>query len=258
MPADLPPNPWFSVPRPSASAPLRYWCFPYAGGGAAVWQAWSAALAPATELVAIRLPGRENRLREPCVTRLTPLVERLADEIAAATTSPYVLGGHSMGALLAFEVARRLRHLGLPPPRALIATGARAPHCPRTEPDLHALPDDVFVHEVNARYGGIPAVMLENRDFLELFVPALRADLEVFETYVHQPGVPLNCPLLALGGTADARVSRDQTLAWREHTTGAFESAFFPGDHFFTQSHAAAVTARLGDFLQRQVRDVTG
>lgn len=255
MPAPLAPSRWLSRPRPEPSAPLRLWCFPYAGAGAAVWHPWAAPLAETADLVAIRLPGRESRLMETPATRIGPLADALATEIAPYSHEPYALCGHSLGALLAHETARRLRAAGRPSPVALIASGARAPHCPRTEPDLHGLPDDAFIDQVDQRYQGIPKELLANREFLELFLPALRGDLEIFETYVHTPDEPLAIPLLALGGTEDPRVSRDQTLAWQAHTTGRFEAEFFSGGHFFTQTQHATVTARVATFL-RQVGPV--
>lgn len=187
---------------------------------------------------------------ESPATRLAPLAEALATEIAPYTHEPFALCGHSLGALLAFETARRLRAAGRPGPAAMVVSGARAPHCPRTEPDLHGLPDGSFIDEVDRRYQGIPKELLANREFLELFLPALRGDLAVFETYQHEPGEPLQSPLLAMGGNEDPRVSRDQTLAWRQHTAGPFEAEFFSGGHFFTQSQLPGVTARVSAFLR--------
>ena len=251
MPAQLAPSRWLSRPRPDPIAPLRLWCFPYAGAGAAAWHPWAAPLAGVADLVAIRLPGRENRLMEAPATRIEPLADALAAEIAPYSHEPYALCGHSLGALLAYETARRLRSAGRPAPVALIASGARAPHCPRNEPNLHGLPDDAFIGEVDRRYQGIPKELLANREFLDLFLPALRGDLAVFENYQHEPDEPLASPLLSMGGTEDPRVSRDQTLAWREQTSGEFEAEFFPGGHFFNQSSLTAVTKRVVTFLRK-------
>lgn len=249
----LAPSRWLSRPRPNPTAPLRLWCFPYAGAGAAAWHPWSAPLSGAAEVIAIRLPGRESRLAEPTATRIGPLADAIAAEIAPYSHEPYALCGHSLGALLAYETARRLRTAGRPGPAAFVASGARAPHCPRTEPDLHGLPDDRFIDEVDRRYQGIPKELLANREFLELFLPALRGDLAVFETYQHLPAEPLGAPLLALGGTEDPRVTREQTLAWKDHSTGAFDAVFFPGGHFFTQTQVEAVTGRVAAFLRQSV-----
>lgn len=249
----LPASPWFSCPRPTPAARVRYWCMPYAGGGAAAWFPWAAPLDPVAELVAIRLPARENRLTEPPITDLLALSRELATAIAPHAREPFALGGHSLGALLAFEVTRELRRRGSPLPVALIASGARAPHCPRTEPDLHHLPDDDFIREVDERYQGIPPALLANREFLDLFLPALRGDLKAFETYQHRPEPPLSIPLLSLAGDRDPRVSTAQTLAWQTHTTGEFNSKTFPAGHFFLPNQIEMVTKEMQDFIARVV-----
>ncbi len=249
MLAPLAASKWLSCPRPDSLAPLRLWCFPFAGGGAAAWHPWSTKLAGTAEVVAFRLPGRESRLGEPPLRECTQLIAALADHIAPHTNEPYAFCGHSLGALLAFEVARVRRERNLPGPAGLIASGARAPDTPRREPNLHALPDDEFVTQVDRRYGGIPPALLAQREFLELFLPALRADLTVFETYSHAVAAPLALPLLALGGESDPRVSRGDLLAWETHVTGPFSAEFFPGGHFFLQPEIEKVIPRVRHFL---------
>ncbi|MDB4385624.1 alpha/beta fold hydrolase [Opitutaceae bacterium] len=224
---------------------------PYAGGGAAAWYPWATHLGPVAELVAIRLPARESRLTESPVTDLLTLSRELATAIAPHTNEPYALGGHSLGALLAFEVTRELRRRGSPLPVALIASGARAPDCPRNEPDLHHLPDDDFIREVDQRYQGIPPALLANREFLDLFLPVLRGDLKAFESYHHHSESPLNLPLLSLWGDRDPRVSMAEALAWRAHTTSAFESKTFSAGHFFLPDQIEMVTKEMRDFLAR-------
>lgn len=242
---------WFSRPRPSPDARLRLWCLPFAGGGAAAWHPWAPALGPDIEVVAVRLPGRESRLAEPPGADPAELVASLVHELSPYLDAPYALCGHSLGALLAYAVARELAAAGRPPARALIVSGVRAPHLPRTEPDLHALPDSVLIAELDGRYGGIPPELRNQPDVLALFLPALRADLKVYETFPLAAVQPLPTPLLALGGDADPVVPRAQILAWRAHTAAEFAAAFYPGGHFFIQTHLPAVTARVRDFLQR-------
>jgi len=142
-----------------------------------------------------------------------------------------------------------LRARNLPGPAGLIASGARAPDTPRREPNLHALPDDEFIVHVDRRYGGIPPAILAQREFLELFLPALRADLTVFETYTYAADKPLGLPLLALGGESDPRVSRGDLLAWKSHASGPFSAEFFPGGHFFIQPEVDRVIPKLRHFL---------
>jgi medium-chain acyl-[acyl-carrier-protein] hydrolase len=240
---------WVSCARPDPAAPWRLWCLPFAGGGASAWNPWSARLAGIAEIAALRPPGRESRLREAPSTRWRPLVEHLLAEMTPHLGRRYALAGHSLGAMLAFELARLARDRGLPAPAALIVSGARAPGTPRREPDLHALPDAEFIEELDRRYQGIPPGLRSEPELLALLLPVMRADLTIFETYAHAAGAPLALPILAMSGVSDPHVSREEALAWGRQTTGKFEAEFFPGGHFFVQSELGAVTARVARFL---------
>jgi medium-chain acyl-[acyl-carrier-protein] hydrolase len=240
---------WVSCVRPDPAAPWRLWCLPFAGGGASAWNPWNARLAGVAEIAALRPPGRESRLREPPAGQWAPLVEHLLREMEPHLGRRYALAGHSLGAMLAFELARLARARGLPEPAALIVSGARAPDAPRREPDLHALPDGEFIEELDRRYQGIPPGVRSEPELLALLLPVMRADLTVFETYAHAPGAPLAIPVLAMSGESDPHVSRAEALAWGEHTTGRFEAEFFPGGHFFIQSQLGPATARVARFL---------
>ncbi|MDO8539062.1 MAG: thioesterase domain-containing protein [Opitutaceae bacterium] len=244
-------NKWLSCPQPGIPAPLRLWCFPFAGGGAAAWHPWAPRLSGVAQIVAFRLPGRESRLAEPPIASPVTLIAALAAEMAPYADETYAVYGHSLGGILAFETARELRARGLPEPRAVVISGVRAPHLPRTEPDLHHLPAEEFVYQIHHRYGGIPDEIRDDAEFIELMLPALRADLSVYETYQFRNGAPLNAPLLALGGFHDATVPREQILGWARHTASRFECEFFPGEHFFVQSHLGAVTQRVRMFLSQ-------
>lgn len=247
--APICPSKWLSSPPPGSSAPLRLWCLPFAGGGAASWHPWAPRLGGVAQIVAYRLPGRESRLAEKPITCPRELVAALAAELTPYVHEAYALCGHSLGGLLAFEIARTIRSRGLPGPRGLVISGVRAPHLPRTEPDLHHLPPEELVYQLHHRYGGIPDEIRDDAELIELMLPALRADLAVYEKYEYGPGATLTQPLLALGGSADPTVPRHQILEWARHTTGRFESAFFPGGHFFLQSHLATVLQRVRIFL---------
>lgn len=249
-----PPSPpagaWVSCARPDPAAPWRLWCLSYAGGGAAGWHPWAARMAGVAEVAALRTPGRESRLREAPRTHWAPIVEELSAAMAPHLGRRHVLIGHSLGAVLAFELARRARSAGLPAPAALIVSGARAPHVSRREPDLRGLPDAELIVEMDRRYQGIPPAVRAEPELLALVLPAMRADLAVFETYACAPAEPLALPVLALGGEADPHVGREDLEAWREHTRGPFAAELFPGGHFFIQSGLAAVSARVTRFLQ--------
>jgi medium-chain acyl-[acyl-carrier-protein] hydrolase len=242
---------WLTCPRPDARAPLRLWCVPFAGGGAAVWHVWAAALAGLTELVAVRAPGRENRVGEPPLVNLWDYVASLVEQIAPYAHEEYAMCGHSLGALVVFELVRALRVRGLGLPRALIVCGARAPHHPPDLPLLHKLPRDQFIVAVEERYGAIPSEIRDHPEFLDLLLPTLRADLEMYETYQHPIGRPVDVPLLALGGDSDTVVSPSEVFDWQAHTSGAFEAEIVPGGHFFPQDNVVATTQRVRQFLTK-------
>jgi len=224
-------------------------CFGYAGGGASIFRSWAPRLSPLIDLVPVQLPGREERFRERAHRRMEPLVDALSAEIGAKLAPPFAFLGYSMGALVAYEIARRLEETGGVAP-ALVAVGAhRAPRLPRVEPPLHALPGAEFWSHLN-RYGGVDSKVMGDERIRAVFEPTLRADFEVVETYRHRPGPPLRCPVLAFAGRADAFAAPDAMRPWDEVSSGGFELVVFDGGHFFLRSEADAmirsIETRLG------------
>lgn len=230
-------NLWITCPRPSPQARLRLFCFPYAGGGASVFRTWSDDL-PSIEVCPVQLPGRETRLREPPFTRLEPLVEAVLQALRPYITMPFAFFGHSLGALISFELARTLARQNAPGPVRLFVSGRWAPQVQKANSSIHRLPEPEFMAELG-RLSGTPAEVLQNAELMELFLPVLRADFEVNETYVYTAGEPLDCPVSAFGGLQDSVTSRDELAAWREQTSGAFVLRMFPGGHFFLHSARA-------------------
>lgn len=218
--------------RPNPQARLRLFCFPYAGGGASIFHTWSASLPQEIALYPVQLPGRENRLRERPFTHLTPLIQTLAQVIQPYLNRPFAFWGHSLGALISFELARQLRRQNDPLPDYLLVSGYRAPHKPPLHSPIHQLPDAEFVEELR-RFNGTPEAVLGNAELLQLFLPLLRADFAASETYIYTAEPPLRCPISAFGGLKDAEVDQDSLVAWREQTCSTFTLHMFPGDHFF-------------------------
>lgn len=225
-------NAWLTCPRPNPAAAVRLFCFPYSGAAASIYYPWADQLPASIEVCPVQLPGHGTRLQEPLATRLAPQVEALAAGLAPAFDRPFAFFGHSMGALLSFELARYLRWQGRPGPTHLFVSGHGAPHLPDRNPPLHALPDDQFVVKLR-ELNGTPEEVLHHQELLQLLIPVLRADFAVCETYVYQPEPPLNCPISAYGGLGDGYVNREELAAWREQTTGSFSLRMFPGDHFY-------------------------
>jgi medium-chain acyl-[acyl-carrier-protein] hydrolase len=226
---------WFLHPRPNPHASLRLFCLPYAGGGASIFRSWPESLPLGVEVVPIELPGRETRLRERPFSRLSALVDELVEVLPPHLDRPFALFGHSMGALIGFELARALRDRGRREPTCLFVSAAGAPHTANPHPLLHAMPDDEL-HRHLRRLNGTPPAVLEHQELMKIFLPLLRADLEVCETYAYRPATPLAAPIFAFGGARDRLVSRERLEAWREETRSGFSHWTLPGDHFFLNS----------------------
>jgi len=224
-------------PRPDAR--LRLFALPHTGGGAGTFRAWAALLPPRVELVAIRLPGRESRFHEPAFDRIGTLVDGVLDALAAELDRPYAWLGHSMGALVAYELCRAARRRGLPEPARLIVAGRRAPHLPATEPTVHDAPDAQLAQRLRD-IAGTPEELLDTA-LLRPLLPLLRADFAVSETYRWTPEPPLRTPISALGGSADPLARPDELAAWSAHTTGGCGVRLYPGDHFFLHHRAQLV-----------------
>ncbi|MBA2324364.1 MAG: thioesterase [Pseudonocardiales bacterium] len=225
---------WVQVSRPRPSARLRLICLPAAGGGASRYRDWPAHLPDDVEVVSVQLPGRENRFNEPPIETMEQLVGPLLDGLAGHLVPPFALFGHSMGALIAFELVRRLRASGVAPVH-VFASGCRAPDLPGRSPDRHTLPDREFLAAIE-ELGGIPPELLTEREFLDAMLPSLRGDCTLVETYAFRPQAPLSCPVSAFGGLRDKEVPPEDVRAWSRHTTGTFRVHLLPGDHFFVNS----------------------
>jgi len=229
-------NLWISCPAPDPQAKVRLFCFPFAGAGTAVYFPWAKSLSPFIELCAVRLPGRESRLRERPHTRLAPLMEELVVALGPYFDRPFVFFGHSMGSILAFELARTLVAKGLPQPLHLIVSGHRAPQLPDPRPPLYQLSDDRFVQEMQVRYNGIPSVILENEELLRLFLPAMRADITILDTYQYRDASPFTFPISTYSGQEDPSVTLSELQAWQKQTNAEFSLTRLPGDHFYFQN----------------------
>lgn len=224
-------------------------CLPHAGGSASFFFPVSRALAPAVEVLAVQYPGRQDRRDEPNIPSLHELADRIFAVLGQLDDRPLALFGHSMGAVLAYEVALRMRDAGLASPVRLFASGRRAPSRHREE-RVHEQSDAQIVAELRA-LSGTDAAMLADPEMLELIMPAIRSDYRAVETYRYRPGPMLDCPVTVLTGDSDPRVSIDEATAWQEHTTGQTELHVLPGGHFFLVDQSERVIGLLTEKLDR-------
>lgn len=211
--------------------------------GSVFWFPLSAALAPDVDVLAVQYTGRQERRHEPPITDLDEFADAVARALTPLLDRPYALLGHSMGALLGYEVARRLRRWGHPAPVGLFASGRRAPHINRGE-DVH-LRDDAGVVAELRRMSGTDSGLLGDDELLRLVLPAVRADYQAVETYRYQPGRALDCPITVLTGDADPHVLRQEDVAWSVHTTSTHEVRAYPGGHFFLTGRFGEIAALL-------------
>lgn len=211
---------------------MRLFCFPYAGGGASAYRLWQDELPAGIEVCGVQLPGREWRFREKPATTLDELLPALVDVLYEWVDRPFAFFGHSMGALIAFALAQRLQASGNPMPAVLFASAHPAPHLPSVTTRLVRLPDRELIEELRAM-GGTPQELLDNRELLELFLPALRADLSLCASHVHRQGPKLALPIEVFGGLADRTVTHGELTPWSVHTESQFRIRMLPGNHFF-------------------------
>lgn len=244
----VPDGLWLRRHTPAREATRRVVCFPHAGGSASFFHPLARVAAPGVEVVAVQYPGRQDRLGEPCVEDLETLADHVHDALARRDDGvPTVLFGHSMGALVAFEVARRLGRAALSRPARLVVSGRRAPSVVREE-TVHLLDDDGLAAEV-ARLGGTDPRLLADQEIRDLVLPAVRGDYRAVETYRHEPGEPLSCPVTVLTGDTDPRVTEAEARGWEPYTRGPFALRVFPGGHFFLNNRWPEVMELLAEPL---------
>jgi medium-chain acyl-[acyl-carrier-protein] hydrolase len=242
------PERWVTRPVPNPGASLRLFCLPYAGGGSSIFRAWGETLPTTVDVCPVQLPGRENRFEERPFTNLRDLVETLAHALDPYLDRPFALFGHSMGALIAFELARQLRRESRAAPAHLLVSGFRAPQLPGREDPIHNLPQTEFMDELR-ELNGTPEEILQVSELMELLLPVLRADFTMVETHTHSPEAPLACPISAYGGLDDRHATRETLAPWRDQTQERFSLELLPGDHFFLRSAVTPLLEAISKLL---------
>ncbi|SHF27149.1 thioesterase II family protein [Streptoalloteichus hindustanus] len=233
--------------RPRPLARRRLVCFPHAGGGGGFFRSWLDLVPADVELVAVQYPGREDRTREAFVSDMAELADAVAEDLARDLTRPLVLFGHSMGASVAYEVARRLAARRPEAVELLAVSGQVGPREQRRTPVehmTHRLDDERFGQAL-AELGGTPAEVLADPELRALLFPVVRNDYRLIESYEPAPAPPLSVDVLALIGDRDEGADLTAVSAWADATTGRFRLRVFPGDHFFLVPHRREVVAAI-------------
>ncbi len=242
-------DPWMHIIKSHPLARLRLVCFSYAGGGASIYRSWLNKLPAEIELCAVQLPGRENRIIDAPFVQLPPLIQTLAPALKPYLTKPCVFFGHSMGALVSFELARELRKQQGEGPLHLFVSSYRAPQLPDPDPPVHRLPDAEFTAELH-KLNGTPHSVLANEELMQMMIPLLRADFTLCETYAYHQEEPLPIPITVFGGLQDLDIRIEQLEAWSEQTCSSFDLTMFQGDHFYIHTQRDALLNVLSQRLR--------
>ena len=240
---------WLPYWQRKRQARVRIFCLPYAGGGASLFRDLIARAPEALEICPIQLPGRENRVSEAPFMHMAPLLETLKRVLQPYLDMPYAFFGHSMGALICFELARVYEQDRQTAPLHLFVSGHAAPHLPTSRPHIRHLPEVQFLEELR-RFKGTPEEVLQHKELVQMLVPLLRADFSLCETYNCQPAPPLVCPISAFSGLQDQEVPPEAITGWHTQTSGAFRARFWHGNHFFVRhEHERLLTAFTKDLF---------
>ncbi len=238
-----PASKWFPLVDPG---PLRLFCFPHAGGGSGMFRGWREGLKGIAGIAPACLPGREQRLGEPPMESMEQLVTALVQAIRPLLDGPFAFFGHSMGAVVAFELVRALRRAGVNLPTVLIVSAARAPQFREHYTPLPDPSEEEFLDQLR-RLEGMPVEVLEHPESLNVVLPALHADARLYRRYVYRPEPSLPLPLVAFGGREDPNVRPEHVDAWREQTSAKFEWREFAGGHFYLQQRRQDFLKALAD-----------
>jgi surfactin synthase thioesterase subunit len=224
-------------------------CFPFAGGSAAVFGGWGQLLKPEVEVWAALPRGRGMRFRERPFGTVEAMVEEYFTALLPNLELPFSFYGHSLGGLVAFELARRLQEAGLAMPERVFVGASAPPHLGLIHEEIHQLPDDEFVSAIQERYAGIPVEVLNEPDLIEMFLPALKADFAAYERYRFVETNPVACPVTAFAGAGDRGIAPQLIEEWRRHTAAEFSLKTVPGDHFFLSTSGDAVLTTIRESL---------
>jgi medium-chain acyl-[acyl-carrier-protein] hydrolase len=241
---------WIARPRPAVSPTLRVICFPHVGAGGAAFNSWLDRLPAGVELCVIRMPGRENRLREPLIDDWRVLFDLLEPELAPLLDRPFAVLGHCSGSVLAYELSRRLRAAESPEPILLVLSSTEAPAERKIDDPLHMLPDRELISRV-IEYGGMASEVIDDPGLMEMFGRILRADYRVIERLEYSAGPPLDVPITVIGGRHDEFVSCQAMAAWSAETTREFSLHLLNAGHYILSDAGELVADIAAHLVER-------
>lgn len=226
-------NIWIKYGNKNPDAKIRLFCLPYAGASASIYNKWQNEFGKLIEVQPIQLPGRENRYEEKYDTNVKDLVQNISVGIEQFLDKPFAIFGHSMGAILAYELSCEIYKRYAKKLTALFVSACRCPEqMSDYKPIIHNLPDDEFFKAVQG-YNGIHPEFLQSKEFIQYFIPILRNDFKTVETYTYEKKSQLECPIIAYCGINDSNILTDQVIKWQDYTSDKFSYKIFEGDHFF-------------------------
>lgn len=238
---------WFRAFKPVTSPRMRLFCFPYGGSGPSIFREWPEHLPADIEVTGILYPGRESRVMEPLIDNIVAMAESLLPAIVPRLKQPFAFFGHSMGALVSFELTRLLSAKHNLAPEHLFMSAAGGPHIPTEEP-IHHLPDAEFLQAL-IQLNGMPQEVLQNTELLEYALPIIRNDFTACAEYRFIDGAAVKCPITAIGGANDPRVGPDHMEQWEQHAPGGFDLHMLPGDHFFIEPQQQKILTLISSAL---------
>jgi len=245
---------WYLEYKRNPNATIRLFCFHHSGGGASAYYPWVEHLSPNIEMVAIQLPGRENRFTESLTNNLKDITAQLREGFYSYKDKPFFVFGHSLGALISFEFIKTIFQRYSVYPRHMIVSATKAPHLPFRMKHLSKLDDNTLKEELKV-YNGINEHILHNDELLELFLPIIKSDFSIYESHCFSESKPLPCDILALSGTHDQTVTEEEIFGWSAYTLGKFERLSFPGGHFFIKDYQKNVLELINQIGDRYSHD---
>jgi medium-chain acyl-[acyl-carrier-protein] hydrolase len=238
---------WFPTYNADAETKFLLFCFPYSGGGSMAFGGWRRQFPSEIGVYPVVYPGREGHWREPCRKHLADMIDELKGEIRPLLTKPFAFFGHSLGALIAFELARALQNEGKDA-ALLFVSAHRPPRAPLARAPVHLLEEHLFIEKI-MEYGGTPPALFADPELKKVYLPILQADFTVWETYRYAPHRLLQCPIYVFGGLEDSTVDKENLISWQEETENQCHLQLFEGGHFFLKDSQGALIATVKDLI---------